>query len=113
MTMRRGSVLIPALKMSARNQNALLALSLVFAVFLWGGNNTGTKYIVGFWPPIWTGSSRFLCAGFILLGILRWTTWFGSASVVSPDLGRRLWWRGGLSLAAYIFVFNTALRYTA
>ena len=45
----------------------MLALSLVFAVFLWGGNNAGVKFIVGAWPPIWTGASRFLCAGLVLL----------------------------------------------
>jgi drug/metabolite transporter (DMT)-like permease len=99
--------------MSGRKHNALLVLSLVFAVFLWGGNNTGTKFIVGEWPPIWTGGSRFFCAGLLLLGILRYTAWLGRWDYVPADLRQRLWWRGGLSLAAYIVVFNTALRYTA
>jgi drug/metabolite transporter (DMT)-like permease len=99
--------------MSERRTNVVLALSLIFAVFLWGGNNTGTKVIVGSWPPIWTGASRFLCAGLLLMGVLRWTNWLGSGTVLSPSLRRRLWWRGGLSLAVYIVVFNTALRFTA
>jgi drug/metabolite transporter (DMT)-like permease len=93
------------------SSNLMLAVALVFAVFLWGGNNTGTKFIVHSWPPIWTGSSRFLCAGLLLLGALRWTKWLGRPGVLSSDLKRRLWWKGGLSLAAYIVVFNTALRH--
>jgi drug/metabolite transporter (DMT)-like permease len=91
--------------------NAWLALSLVFTVFLWGGNNTGIKFIVGVWPPVWTGGSRFLCAGLLLLALLRWTTWLGRWEPLTPELNRRLWWRGGLSLATYIVVFNWALRH--
>ena len=99
--------------MSERKNNVTLALSLVFAVFLWGGNNTGTKFIVAAWPPVWTGGSRFLCAGLILLGVLRWTRWLGAPGALTPEIRRRLWWRGGLSLAAYIVVFNSALRFTS
>jgi drug/metabolite transporter (DMT)-like permease len=98
---------------SERKTNITLTLGLAFAVFLWGGNNSGTKFIVAAWPPIWTGGSRFFCAGLILLGILRWTTWLGTSTRLTPELNRRLWWRGGLSLAAYIVVFNSALRYTS
>src|SRR5215831_11011267 len=90
-----------------------LALSLVFAVFLWGGNNVGTKFIVGTWPPIWTGGTRFLCAGLLLLAVLRWTKWLGALSPLTADLRRRLWLHGGLSLAIYIVTFNWALRYTS
>ncbi len=93
--------------------NGLLALSLVFAVFLWGGNNSGTKFIVSYWPPVWTGGSRFLCAGLLLLAILRCTDWLGTAHPLTVDLRRRLWLRGGLSLAVYIVVFNSALRFTS
>jgi drug/metabolite transporter (DMT)-like permease len=99
--------------MSSKSSNTVLALSLLLAVFLWGGNNSGTKFIVASWPPIWTGSSRFCCAGLTLMALLRWTTWLGVRTPVTPELRRRLWWRGGLSLAAYIVVFNTALRFTA
>jgi len=93
--------------------NASLAAGLVFAVALWGGNNAGTKWLVGSWPPIWTGGTRFLCAGLLLLAVLRVTTWFGEYVVPSRELSRALWLRGGLSLAAYIVVFNFALRYTS
>lgn len=91
---------------------ASLVAGLVFAVALWGGNNAGTKWLVGFWPPIWTGGTRFLCAGLLLLAVLRSTTWFGAYVVPSRELARALWWRGGLCLAAYIIAFNFALRYT-
>ena len=36
--------------MSEKKNNAALALSLVFAVFLWGGNNSGTKFLVAAAP---------------------------------------------------------------
>lgn len=99
--------------MPDRKSHFVLSASLLFAIFLWGGNNSGTKFIVGSWPPIWTGGSRFLCAGLLLLGILRWTDWLGKGTPLTPQLSRQLWWRGGASLAAYIVVFNTALRFTA
>lgn len=99
--------------MSKGTSNANLAAGLVFAVALWGGNNAGTKWLVSSWPPIWTGGTRFLCAGFLLLAVLRATTWFGPYVVPSRELSRALWLRGGLSLAAYIVAFNYALRYTS
>jgi drug/metabolite transporter (DMT)-like permease len=93
--------------------NASLAMGLVIAVALWGGNNAGTKWLVSSWPPIWTGGTRFLCAGFLLLGVLRVTKWFGEYVVPSREMSRALWLRGGLSLAAYIVAFNYALRFTS
>ena len=81
--------------------NSAITASLVFAIFLWGGTNIGVKYLVGFWPPIWVGCSRFLCAGLLLLAILRWTEWLGTSAHVSNELKSSLWWRGGLSLAVY------------
>jgi drug/metabolite transporter (DMT)-like permease len=85
----------------------------VFAVFLWGGNNTGVKFLVRSWPPIWTGGTRFLCAGLLMLAILRWTCWLGREGTLSAELKRQLWWRTGLSLALYIVAFNWAVRLTA
>lgn len=99
--------------MRERRHNVLLSLSLLLAIFLWGGTNTGTKYVVSSWPPIWTGGSRFCCAGLLMLGLLRWTNWLGAAKPLSPGLRRALWWRGGFGLAIYIVVFNSALQFTA
>jgi len=62
---------------SRLKSNGWLAASLVFAVFLWGGNNAGVKFLVGFWPPVFVGATRFLCAGLVLLAVLRWTAWLG------------------------------------
>lgn len=98
--------------LSAKNSTALAA-GLVLAVALWGGNNTGTKWLVGSWPPVWTGGTRFLCAGLLLLALLRMTNWFGNYVIPTGVMKRQLWWRGGLSLAAYIVAFNAALRYTS
>jgi len=93
--------------------NAGLTVGLLFAVFLWGGTNTGTKFIVTTWPPIWTGASRFSIAGLALLLLLRFTNRAGAINPLSAVIKRRLWWRGGLSLAAYIVTFNSALRLTS
>lgn len=94
--------------------NGEIAAGLAFSVFLWGANNTGVKYLVRYWPPIATGSSRLLAAGLILLALLRWTKFFGIRKApMSGDIEKALWWRGGLSLAVYIIIFNWALKLTA
>ncbi|MDB6110434.1 MAG: hypothetical protein JWR69_2184 [Pedosphaera sp.] len=86
---------------------------LLLAVFLWGGSNAGTKFLVQTWPPIWIGSTRLLSAGLILLAILRWTKWLGTTTPLSAQVAGDLWFRGGLTLAVYIVVFNLALKYTS
>jgi drug/metabolite transporter (DMT)-like permease len=94
-----------------KTNNTVLCLALLLAIFLWGGTNAGTKFVLTAWPPMWTGGSRFLCAGLLLLGTLRWTDWLGRSDPLSIETRRRLWWRGGLSLAVYIVVFNLAVRH--
>ncbi len=100
-------------RVSENKNNASIAGGLLLVVFLWGGNNAGTKWLVGSWPPVWTGSMRFLCAGFILLAVLRFTNWLGEFQPLTRELHRQLWLRGGLALAAYIVAFCWALRLTA
>lgn len=95
--------------MSHKPHDNAIAASLLAAVVLWGANNAGTKYLVQFWPPIFTGCTRFLVAASIILGLFRWTKIFGTAHRISPELNRQLWWRGGLALALYIIAFNWAL----
>jgi drug/metabolite transporter (DMT)-like permease len=85
--------------------------SLLFTVFLWGGNNVGIKHLVNAWPPIWVGSTRFMMSSLLMLALLRWTRQLRVPP--SPQLNRRLWLRGGLSLAVYIVVFNWGLRFTS
>ncbi len=99
--------------MHERRHNVVLSLSLLFAIFLWGATNTGTKYVVTAWPPIWTGGSRFCCAGLLMLGLLRWTNLLGAQTPLTAELRSALWWRGGLGLAIYIVIFNSALQFTA
>lgn len=99
--------------MSQSKNNAAVAGSLLLTIFLWGGNNAGTKWLVMAWPPIWTGSIRFLLAGALLLAVLRCTSWLGEYRSPPPDLRRQLWLRGGLVLAVYIVAFNWALRLTS
>ncbi len=95
----------------SRPNHMLIASGLLFAVFLWGGNNAGTKYIVAFWPPVWTGASRFLIAGLLLLLVIR--LYEKNRAAAAPGLKVRLWLRGGLSLAIYITAFNLAVKHTA
>jgi drug/metabolite transporter (DMT)-like permease len=96
---------------SARPPAAPIVLSLTLAVFLWGGNNVALKQMMNVWTPAWTGSTRFLVAGLLLLGLIRWTNWFGPIPPPSPALRRALWWRGGLLMATYIVLCNAALRF--
>jgi drug/metabolite transporter (DMT)-like permease len=98
---------------SQPKNNAVIAGSLLFTVFLWGGNNAGTEWLVMSWPPVFTGSIRFLIAGILLLAGLRFTKILGEFQPLTPPLRRQLWLRGGLTLAVYIAAFNWALRFTS
>jgi drug/metabolite transporter (DMT)-like permease len=93
--------------------NTAIAGSLVLVSIMWGGNNAGTKWLVAFWPPVWTGGVRFVLAGLLLLAVLRFTSWLGEYRPLTAPQRRQLWLRGGLCLAVYIVVFNWALRLTA
>jgi drug/metabolite transporter (DMT)-like permease len=48
-----------------------------------------------------------------MLALMRFTPWLGEARVLDAATKRKLWLRGGLSLAAYIVAFNWALRFTS
>ena len=99
--------------MSARNNpsNALIAGMLLLTVLFWGANNTGLKFLVREWPPFWVVSSRIWLVGGILAVLLRYTSWLGAAAAVSPGLGRALWLRAGLSLAAYFGAITYSLKF--
>jgi drug/metabolite transporter (DMT)-like permease len=96
-----------------KTNNTAIGLSLLMVVAFWGGNNAGTKWLLGSWPPVFTGCLRFVFAGTILLAVLRFTSWLGEFEKLSPELRKQLWLRGGLSLAAYTITFNWALRLTS
>jgi drug/metabolite transporter (DMT)-like permease len=106
----------------AKKSNGAIVVSLVLTVVLWGASNAGTKFLVGgvgaggsaqTWPPVWTGSTRFLCGGLVMLLMMRATSWLGPLTPLSASENRGLWLRSGLSLAVYIVVFNEALHYTS
>jgi drug/metabolite transporter (DMT)-like permease len=92
--------------------NGSIAASLALAVFFWGGNNVGVKHLVTSWPPVFVGATRFLCAGLLLLALLRWTRWFGRMGALTPGLRAPLW-RSSILLALYILAFNWALFFTS
>jgi drug/metabolite transporter (DMT)-like permease len=96
----------------AKKSNGAIITAILVTIFLWGGSNAGTKYLVKDWPPVFIGSTRFLCAGVLLLGVMKWTDWLGRLSPLTPQVNRDLWLRGGLSLALYIVCFNWAMRFT-
>jgi len=48
-----------------------------------------------------------------MLALMRFTDWLGPTSTISTNVQHKLWLRGGLGLAAYILVFNLAVRYTS
>jgi drug/metabolite transporter (DMT)-like permease len=93
-----------------RKNHTAIAASLLVVVVLWGGNNAATKWLVAAWPPVFTGVTRFLFAGILLLAVLRFTKWLGDFQPLSPAQQRQLWLRGGFGLAIYTFVFCWALR---
>ena len=99
--------------MSDQKHNSAIAGGLLLTTILWGGNNAGTKWLVGAWPPIFTGGTRFLFAGCILLAILRFTHLLGEFESLSRAQYRSLWLRGGVSLAAYVVTFCWAFKLTA
>lgn len=99
--------------MPSKTNHTAIASSLLLAVIFWGGNNAGTKWLVGTWPPVFTGMNRFLFGGLALLAVLRFTKLLGEFQPLTPLQRRQLWWRGGLSLAAYTVAFTWALRLTA
>jgi drug/metabolite transporter (DMT)-like permease len=98
---------------SEQKNHAAIAGSLLLVVILWGGNNAGTKWLLGAWPPVFTGAARFLFAGMILLAVLRFTKLLGEFQPLTPVQRRQLWLRGGLGLAAYTIAFCWALKLTA
>ena len=99
--------------MLEKKNHSAIAAGLLLTVILWGGNNAGTKWLVGTWPPIWTGGTRFLIAGVILLAVLRFTKILGVFKPIERGLWPQLWLRGGLGLAVYIVPFCWALHLTA
>jgi drug/metabolite transporter (DMT)-like permease len=94
---------------SEKKNDLAIGGGLLLAVAFWGGNNAGTKWLLASWPPIATGSTRFLAAGIILLAGVRCFAPAVSAKF-SAGVWRSLWLRGGLSLAAYILFYALALR---
>jgi drug/metabolite transporter (DMT)-like permease len=98
---------------SEKKNNTAIGLSLLMVVTFWGGNNAGTKWLLGSWPPVFTGSMRFVFGGLILLAVLRFTSWLGEFEKLTPELQKQLWLRGGLSLAFYTITFNWALKLTS
>ena len=98
---------------SEKKNSSVIAGSLLLTVIFWGGSNAGTKWLLFSWPPVFTGATRFLFAGVILLAVLRFTTLLGKYQPLTSVQQHQLWLRGGLSLAAYAIAFCWALRLTA
>lgn len=98
--------------MFAAKSNGGILAGVLLAIFIWGGNNAAIRYSVGTWGPAFLASSRFLVAGLLMLGLLHGTRWLGRPTVLTAELRKELWLRGGLSIAVYVIVFNYALKFT-
>ena len=100
----------------ANRRDILIAASLVLATVVWGANNTTIGYLVGSkhggWPVLWTTGTRLLCAGLLLMALLRWTRLFGEPAPVPGELSRRLWIRGGVLFIGWAAGFSWAVTYT-
>jgi drug/metabolite transporter (DMT)-like permease len=94
---------------SVRSHGGLLA-SVLLAVVLWGASNAGTKFLLGYWPPVLTGASRFLAAGILLRLALGWAGRLRPLNELEPWVRRALWLRSGLVLALYITVFQWSVQ---
>ena len=97
-------------RVERKTSNGAIASGLLLAVIVFGANNVAVKVLVEHWPPIFTGCTRFLAAGLLMLALFRWTKWFGGQTRLTEEMKRLLWMRSGLSLAVYIIIFNWALR---
>jgi drug/metabolite transporter (DMT)-like permease len=95
---------------SQRNANTPVVLSLSAAVVLWGANNVALKQVLGSWPPLFTGATRFMTAGLLMLVLSAGTRIFGTVPPPPGDRKRALW-RAGLVLALYIAACNWTLRF--
>jgi drug/metabolite transporter (DMT)-like permease len=95
------------------HSNSAIAAGLLCAILIWGANNTGVKYLVRDWPPIWVACSRMWCVGAIFYVLLRRTDWFGATHAITAELRRTVWRRSSLALAAYVVAFTVALKFTS
>lgn len=97
---------------TTRNHSAIAA-GLFCCILFWGANNTGVKYLVREWPPVWIACSRMWCVGAIFYVLLRRTDWFGPTHPLTPELRRSLWRRASPSLAVYVVAFTVSLKFTS
>jgi drug/metabolite transporter (DMT)-like permease len=93
--------------------NSAIATGLFCCILIWGANNTGMKYLVREWPPVWIACSRMWCVGAVFYVLLRQTDWFGPRHPLRPELRRSLWHRSSPSLAVYVVAFTVALKFTS
>jgi drug/metabolite transporter (DMT)-like permease len=99
--------------MKENKSNFTIMTYVLSAIFLWGGNNVAVKYLTKGWTPVFIGWSRILVAGLLIFAMMRWTSWFGKLSRLTPSLKRGLWLKGSLSFALFILVFNWAVKLTS
>ncbi|KAF0180939.1 MAG: Uncharacterized protein FD161_657 [Limisphaerales bacterium] len=99
--------------MFTTRNHTTIAAGLFCCILFWGANNTGVKYLVQSWPPVWIACSRMWCVGAIFYVLLRWTDWFGATHAMTPELRRSVWRRSGFTLAVYVVAFTVSLQFTS
>jgi probable blue pigment (indigoidine) exporter len=96
--------------MKPASSSTPVIVALTAAVVLWGANNVALRQLVVVWPPLFTGSTRFLIAGAILVGLGAGARVLGPFP--KPDRARNAQlWRAGAVLAVYIAATNWTLHF--
>jgi drug/metabolite transporter (DMT)-like permease len=81
------------------------------SIVLWGANNVFIKLLLQKWPPLFTGSTRFLIGGTLLAGLIRWIPGLRPRQSATAVQKRELWLRGAIVLAFYNVACNWCLLY--
>jgi drug/metabolite transporter (DMT)-like permease len=85
--------------------------ALMTSIVLWGANNVFVKLLLQKWPPLFTGSTRFLIGGILLAGLLRWIPGLRPRQQPTAVQKRELWLRGAIVLSFYNVACNWCLLY--
>ncbi len=97
--------------MSRPVSSTTVVAALMTSIVLWGANNVFVKLLLQKWPPLFTGSTRFLIGGILLAGLLRWIPGLRPRQQPTAVQKRELWLRGAIVLSFYNVACNWCLLY--
>jgi drug/metabolite transporter (DMT)-like permease len=91
--------------------SSTVVAALMTSIVLWGGNNVFIKLLLQYWPPLFTGATRFLIGGTLLAGLIRIIPAFRPDRGPTAAQRRELWLRGAIVLSLYNVACNVCLLY--